>query len=517
MISKKAIKEYFNKDLQDWNFVKNMPSEVLKQEVNQLVPGFSFKTEPRLHQLAHIYVGIYNDVFNLWSDVGLGKSKIVLDIILLKKKQNNDLKRVLLICPGEASFASWEDQIYEHSNYTCIGLFGSKEVRTKNLKQDKDIYIINYEGLFSLLSVEDTGKSRRKKTKKKPDDKAIQIFGEQFDCLVCDEIHMKVSDNNSLTFRILRKLSKYIKYRYALTATPFGKDPMKLWSQYLIIDQGETLGETLGIYQQAFFNAKPDYFSGIDYSFKTKLQRRFNVRVRNKSLRYILDEVKEVPLVIRDIIKVNWAGENIKYYERAATGLQESLRGKRDFKSIENSFIKLRQISSGFLGFKNEDQEKLQIQFDSNPKLDRLLELIESIPEDEKILVFNEFILSGNFIEERFKKHKIKYSRLYGGTKDKKGALRKFLDNKDCRVFLIQSASGGVGLNLQVAKYGIFYESPVSCIVRTQCEGRFTGARQIYPHAVIYDLVMKNSKDEDILDMIKEGKDIFEALIGVSI
>ena len=515
MIFKSAIKEFLNRSLDDWSFTKNMPTEVLMKEIHDLVPEMTFKTVPRQAQAACVYIGIYVDCFNLWLKMGIGKSKAVLDMVRLKQLMNGDLQKIFLVCLSEVSCETWREQIELHSDYTSIGLFGETSQRLELLKEDRDIYIINYAGLLRLFSRDrkiKEGVKSRIKTKQEPDPKAIAKFVKNFNCIILDELPLRSSDKGSLTFRVLKKMGNDIKYRYNLTGTPFGRDPVKLWSPYYIIDHGETLGHSLEVFRSAFFSNKALHFGGVEYTFKKNLEDKLHATLKHRSIRYTLEEVKDVLPVSRIIRPVSWPHENLIYYNRALDGLTEELKHATDFGSIENSFMKLRQIAAGFLGFKNDVGDRLQIKFDHNPRLDMLYEILEEIP-DEKTIIFYEYTPSGDFIEELLKKHKIDYVRLYGGTKDKIGALRSFLHNKSKRIFLIQSQSGGVSLNLQIAKYGIFYESSVDCVIREQCEARYTGARQEHPHAFMYDIVMMNSVDYDILQFHKEGKDITQAII----
>jgi SNF2 family DNA or RNA helicase len=69
-----------------------------------------------------------------------------------------------------------------------------------------------------------------------------------------------------------------------------------------------------------------------------------------------------------------------------------------------------------------------------------------------------------------------------------------------------------MGLNLQVGSYAIFYESPVGVIPRAEAEGRIhrTGQQN---RCFIYDLVVKDSVDELILNFHKTGGDLWKALV----
>jgi SNF2 family DNA or RNA helicase len=69
-----------------------------------------------------------------------------------------------------------------------------------------------------------------------------------------------------------------------------------------------------------------------------------------------------------------------------------------------------------------------------------------------------------------------------------------------------------MGLNLQSASYMFFFESPVSSIDRYECEGRIyrTGQKE---RTFIYDLILRDSADEAILQFHREGKNLWKTLV----
>ena len=128
-------------------------------------------------------------------------------------------------------------------------------------------------------------------------------------------------------------------------------------------------------------------------------------------------------------------------------------------------------------------------------------------------MIFYFFTYSAKLISARLKEAKIKHGWIYSGTKDSRTVLRRFDTDPDCRVLLVQNRSGSEGLNLQVARVVIFYENSLSVIEREQAEKRCW--RQGQQHRVFqYDLVVRNTVDQRILDFHKEGKDIFKAVIA---
>jgi SNF2 family DNA or RNA helicase len=159
-----------------------------------------------------------------------------------------------------------------------------------------------------------------------------------------------------------------------------------------------------------------------------------------------------------------------------------------------------------------EGETTYNIEFSSNPKLDALMELLKEIPETSKVIVFNEFITSGDIICEALKQKGIKHVRVYSKTSDKVAAVEQFQDDPDCKI-LVGSRSVCYGLNLQVANYIIVFESPDSTIKRTQLERRIRRSGQT-KKTYIYDLVVKGSIDEKVLRSLRSGKSLIQELIG---
>jgi len=128
------------------------------------------------------------------------------------------------------------------------------------------------------------------------------------------------------------------------------------------------------------------------------------------------------------------------------------------------------------------------------------------------MVVFHEFIATGQMIEQALKKAKVKYLALNAATKDKKAFLGKFRDDDSFTVAVVNSKSGSTGLNLQRANHMTYYESPVSPIERQQSEKRTHRGGQTR-RCYYYDLITIGSVDERIQEFIAEGKDLMTAIV----
>jgi SNF2 family DNA or RNA helicase len=259
------------------------------------------------------------------------------------------------------------------------------------------------------------------------------------------------------------------------------------------------------MFREAFFTHKPGYWGGTEYEFKHRMVGKLRRMMAHSAISYSSQECIDLPPKVAIKAPVVMSEEAWAYYHAVLDQARE-----RDVESvidIENVFVRLRQITSGFVSIDGKPSPLKE-----NPKLDALMELVEELPVDNKLVVFNEFVYSGSLISEGLKERGIQHARLYSGTRDKRAELRRFLDDPQCRVFVVNSRSGAMGLNLQVSHYVAVYESPVSPIVRQQAEARCL--RQGQQETVfIYDLICRNTIDQKILGFLAEGKSLLEALV----
>ena len=301
---------------------------------------------------------------------------------------------------------------------------------------------------------------------------------------------------------------------FALTGCPFGRDPTDLWAQFHAVDLGETLGPTLGLFRAAFFKQKKNYWGtskySFDYIFQDEKINQLHKIIENRSIYYEAEE-SDLPRVTRIKPVVRFPVDTYQYYEKAK---QQIIAARGDYQEMKCAFTRMRQISSGFVGYwDDEDGGRAEFEFNDNPKLDKLLEIVQSVSEKRKIIVFHEYIFSGSIICRQLKDLVIGKARLWSGTKDPAEEMRRFDEDPKCRVFVVNNSAGAFGLNLQVANYVIYYESPTSPIIRYQTERRTIRSGQKRSRVFLYDLIMHNSVDRSILRFHKEGADLMEAIL----
>ena len=509
IIPKSAIRKFLERKLDNCNKYKLLTNDQLDDRMQRLPiqPPIWFKL--KRHQQASFLLGVDKRRIYIGSDTGTGKSLLSIALIRYFKKLKLT-KCALVLTPTKISKYEWAREIDKHSPKTkyCV-LVGSSKHKWEQLTEDKyDLVIASYMGLVRMLCDLVPPKGRKKKDHLKPDKKKIDSILAIFNGLILDEsTHCKTY--GTLPFRICRQLSKTAKFVFALSGTPFGSDPTDLWAQMFLVDRGETLGPTLGLFRAAFFNAKKSYWGGFDYTFKKTMNNKLHVMLANRMIRYEANQ-SDLPKLV-EIVKEVRLPEGAWIYRDRAKETIEAAHGS--YRDMQNAFMRLRQISSGWLGYYDDDtNSKAQFQFTPNPKLELLISIIGSIDPKYKIIVFYEFNFSASLIEHELNKLKLGFVRIWSGTKDHAEVLHRFDNEVDCQILLLQN-SAGFGPNLQVARYGIYFESPVSPIVRTQTRRRFE--RQHSAHDVVfqYYLTTLGTYDKKILFSLKAGHDLFRSII----
>lgn len=186
-------------------------------------PKYIFKTTPWEHQIKALNYLYQRDVAALYTDMGTGKTKVMIDLII-----NRRFRRVLITCTSKGCDV-WEREFKKHSDLqpeivlNLSGVPTPKKVSTLkspfykqilNNKMNTLIIICNYESVWrepfaSLLLTKRLG----------------------IDCVICDESH-RIKSPGSKCSKFLTKIGKRVPYRYLVTGTPLAENPIDIYAQY---------------------------------------------------------------------------------------------------------------------------------------------------------------------------------------------------------------------------------------------------------------------------------------------
>lgn len=510
IISPKALKAYRERSFDSWLWMKALKREELLAELARLRVPPVFKTEPWLHQLVCFWIAICRPEFLFLLDMGLGKSKIIIDRMTHAQRERQ-FRRALVTVPRIINIDSWSDGIKLHSDLEPWPI-NQHEIEAKRellLAPKGDIALIDYQGLHWALC--DKVRSKGKKQQLVRNDKLIRMFHKLYNFIVMDESHY-LMNHESLWFGIMRQMCNEMDFRYGMTGTLFGKDPEGIWSQFFLVDQGDTFGPNLGLFRACFFTAEPSKWGrGVSYTYDGRRNSLLHRMLGHRSLRYDEDEVLDLPERVARVSLCSMAPEQREHYLRAVEGL---LNAQGKLSELDAPYIRMRQITSGYLRWKDDSGEHL-VHFDQNPKLDLLEKLLDEMGAHNKAVIVYTYTETGRMIVDRVKKLGIDCEWLYGNTKDKSACRRRFMDDERCRVLVMQVASGAEGNDglQRVARYMFLYETPSSPILRKQVIKRIHRPGQRF-RCFIYDLVMQRSLDKGILDDLRDGIDTHDSIVN---
>lgn len=466
---------------------------------------YVYKTEPWAHQKRALSYLCKRDTAALYTDMGTGKTKVMIDMI-----QTRNFKRVLVVAPNKACEV-WEEQIGIHgieSRFSVLRLNQysvDKVIKLLSEKPNTDdsrtlertiVYIINYEKVWR------EGIDRIFMRKR---------FG--IDCIICDESH-RIKTPRSKCSMYLAKLGKIVSHRYLVTGTPLAENPTDVFAQYKFLDPS-IFGTTLGSFQNEYENIDPEKTARIGHRILDKENPYKNLdKLREKmfSCAFYIESSIELPEQTDIVRTFKMPDKTEKLYKQVFEEKVAELNGKwLESNNILTTVLRLQQITSGYACVENiETKEKSIINVDK-ARRDELKELLEEFPVDEPIVVFAHYKKDLKNIKRACKELGYSYSEVSGSV----DTLKEWKKG-ETRILGVQYSSGSESIDLTRARYCVYYSLTQRLALYEQSRKRIHRPGQTKP-VVYYHLIekMKHGKtiDEKIYQALQNKKNIVEEVM----
>lgn len=464
----------------------------------------TYKTTPWEHQRAALRYLYKRDTAALYTDMGTGKTKIMIDLIINRKFQC-----VLIVCTNKGC-AVWERQFQIHSDihpnfiHNVSGLSTLEKVRilSQSLPQLKHrtleethVIIVNYEGVWRP----DLAKYLLRKTT-------------GIDCIICDESH-RIKSASSKCSRFLALLGKQVSHRYLVTGTPLAENPMDVYAQYRFLDPL--------IFGTSFSNFKKKY-QNID----AHLSARVGFPILDKNNPYKnLDELKEkffscaflaeseikLPKRLNIVRRFSLCKDaQDAYYELQKEGVLEYEEGALEVNNVLSMSLRKQQLTSGYVSVKDDDGNESFVQVDTG-RIETLADLLDGFNKDEPIVIFAKFRRDLKNIQEVCRKIGRGYSELSGRLDTEKD----WQDGKTS-VLGVQYASGSESVDFTRARYCIYYSLTYSLAQYEQSKKRIHRPGQT--RSVVYYYLIANlskgiSIDQVMLNALRHKKGVIQYIM----
>jgi len=424
-----------------------------------------------------------------FSECGAGKTAT--QIALIADQVRNENYHILIICPKSIMTQVWKNDIETflvNENRQLNIIILDKDVRSceqtlPNIKNKAGIYIINFEKTWRI--------PRLKKI--------------QWDMIIVDE-SSKIKTSTAKQTKAILKL--HANYKSIMTGTPAPNSLLELFSQIKFVDS-DIFGTNRYAFRSKYFES--DYM-GFSWEAKQDTPRIFKEIMDGISMGWKKEDCIDLPPVTTRTLECEMTSIQLKTYLSMKQEAIAFINSQGYTASIAlTKLLRLSQITSGFI--QNTEGRDIQ-NFKDNPKLKLLLETLETIPENRKVIVWAVFHNDIERIKEALGNSAVTY---YGKTKNKERELNinKFLNDDSTRYFIAHPKSAGHGLNLSVANYCIYYSSDYSYEGYQQSVDRINRISQ-KNKMTVYHLVCKNSVDNIVYKSLEKKRTINEFIKDVN-
>lgn len=471
------------------------------------------QTTPWAHQLKAYHFAYPLHGAMLAMDMGTGKSKVVIDLLV-----NRNHRRTLIVAPKSVVSSVWPFQLERHSPVplevcTLGDINGgslstvTKKMHLASIAADRAhrrgvplVIIVNYESAWREPLAE-------------------WISTLHFDLAVFDESH-RIKAPGGRASMFCARLAKKIPYRLALTGTPMPHSPLDIYAQMRTVD--------ITVFGNSFTTFKNKY-AIMDKQFPSKLLRMVNETEMNQKLYSVTfrvgKEVLDLPEVQHIERTCTLGAEAMKVYKQLDQEfIVEVEQGNITAQNVLVKLLRMQQITSGTVRL--EDGEYMEI---DTAKSDLFADILGDLPPREPVVVFCKFHHDLDAIRMITWANDRKYAELSGRDTRKQvgifcsrgpeGAYYTKTYNLmdwqggEADVIGVQIQSGGVGIDLTRARYGIYYSLGFSLGDYEQSLARIHRPGQ-QGNVIYYHLIAESTVDRKVYQALRDRKNAVEAILA---
>ncbi|MDD5354945.1 MAG: DEAD/DEAH box helicase [Candidatus Omnitrophica bacterium] len=456
--------------------------EVPAVDINDNIE-YKFKTVPYEHQRRGFsYFNTLDYGLVAW-EMGTGKTKLAIDVFsdrIIRKK----CRKVLVVAPNSI-LSNWYNEIKLHCPFNTepVIVRGGRQHKIKLLAGQQAWTIINYDSVGTLET---------------------EVMQAGFDGIIADESH-RIKNPQARRSKALHRIGVSVKYRLAMTGTPITQNPTDIFSQYKFINPA--------IYGPIFTSFKAKYLLMGGYGsyqvIGTKNLPDLNNKMYSCAMRVMKQDCLDLPDKVYEVRQVQMTAEQAQVYKQLCDYLIAEFRDTViTAPMIITKLLRLQQITGGYVS-PAVDSTDIKF-FKDNPKIAELLDIIEDIEQDKKIIIWARFLPEILQIREALDKAGHKYVVITGEVKEqtRQALIDDFNNNPGTRIFVGQGQTAGIGINLTAASYAVFYSNSYSYADRCQCEDRCHRVGSEVHKKITYIDLCAGGIDEVILRVLKKKGDL---------
>lgn len=325
--------------------------------------------------------------------------------------------------------------------------------------------------------------------------------------IIADESH-RIKTPGAQQSKAMGRLGQVAAYRLMLTGTPVTQNPLDLWSQYRFLDPS-IFGRSFYAFRNryAIMGGYQNYqvvgFKNLDELVEKAHRIAFRI-TRDECLDLPPEIVQHVP------VSLGWKASTVYREIEDAAIARLSSDATVSATNVLTELLRLQQVAGGWVN--TDDGKTVQV---GTEKLDALMDLLEDLlaHEQRKVIVFCRFVPEIRAILAVCEKAGIPAEGLYGETRDRGELVRRFQDEAEPRVMVIQIQTGGLGITLHRADTAIFYSTGWSLADYEQAKARIQRAGQTAEKVQYFHLLAQGTVDERITQALAEKRDLAQTVV----
>lgn len=454
-----------------------------------------------------------------------GKSRTAIELL-----NEWDARKILILCPKKV-IAVWPKQfrLYDGEHIIVTRGKGTTERVVPKMQQEYDLAVIRKQPVAVVVNYDSAWRPAFAKW----------IGNIMWDAIVFDESHrLKAAGGKQSMFAM--RLVPRSRHRLGLTGTPMPHSPLDIYAQYRALDPsvfGKSNHEFKTRYA-VFGGFQNHQFLGIQSDREDELNQKFySIAFR------VTKDVLELPEEMHVTLSCELSPAAKKIYAQMKNNLWASIEASDRYVAGEGpapegglmtaanaltKVLRLGQLTGG--NVKTDEGETIHV---DDSKADLLADVLEDLAVDEPVVVFCRFRLDLDAVatvaarmgrgcaEVSGRRDQLAAWQRHGGAlcvidhKKIEGKCRLCAGrNVTPSILAVQIDSGGEGIDLTRARYGVYYSVGFSLGKYNQSVSRLhrPGADVTRPVHFTH-LIAEGTVDEDIYAALEAKEEIVERIL----
>lgn len=467
--------------------------------------SLAYLGNPWTHQLDALQFSTGKRDVALFFEVGTGKTYTAILIARDKMLREGRAMRVLVMCPPVV-IGGWKKEWLSRSKVSegdIACLMGPMGKRAEKIRSENPLVVVtNYEALLS-----------------EPVVSALREWRPEI--IIWDESHRCKSHDAKRT-KVAVKISALAKHRMILTGTPILNSPMDAFSQFQLLDCGETFGDNFYSFRAKYFYDRnagmPPQKHFPDWKVREKLMTEMKSLIARSAVYAKKSECLDLPPYVREVVEIELTPKQRKAYTDLANDFIHHVEDKVCTAPMAlTKGLRLMQVVSGFMMLEGESGDENTVSdFADDPRKDALRQLLEDYAESSKVVVWAVFRQNYKAIRDVCRSLGLKFVELHGDipTAEKTKNVESFNTDESVRICIGHPQSGGIGVSLIAGSVSIFYSRSFSLADDIQAEARiYRGGSEIHEKVTRIDLVAKDSIDELVASRLAAKQEISDDVL----